>query len=42
MALRAQYKAEETELEKSIEQAQQNIDIMVKDRKLMATTRKMD
>jgi circadian clock protein KaiC len=41
-ALKAQYKAEENELEKSIEQAQQNIGIVAKDRKLLASARKSD
>ncbi len=41
-ALKAQYKAEENELEKNIEQAQQNIGIMAKDRKMLASVRKTD
>ena len=41
-ALKAQYKAEENELEKNIEQAQQNIGIISKDSKMMAGVRKTD
>jgi circadian clock protein KaiC len=41
-ALKAQYNAEEAELEKSIERDRQNIGIVTKDRKLMASVRKMD
>ena len=41
-ALKAQYKAEENELEKSIEQVQQNIGVKSKDRELLAVARKTD
>ncbi len=41
-ALKAQYKAEENELEKSIEQAQLNIGVKSKDREIMAVARKTD
>ncbi len=41
-ALKAEYKAEENEIEKSIEQAQQNIGVKSKDRELLAVARKTD
>ncbi len=40
--LKAQYKAEENDLEKSIEQVQQNISVKSKDRDLLAAARKSD
>ena len=41
-ALKAQYKAEENELVKTLEQKEQDLDIMIKDREILAKARKSE